>query len=176
MSTHKSDSDRVDARVAELLATWSDGMSRRHLISRLGRWALTIAGVSLVPLLPADRAFAQGGGCGLWHLCGLYGYRCKACCGKSDEQLITSCPTCTAETSSAYWTKCCSMGTCPPNAQMVRYKDCCGPAPPYSIDFVLSSCRGIQCPNNPTPQPNWCTGGRAYVCSIIQLVPGSCSP
>jgi hypothetical protein len=150
----------LDVKTAEYLAKWGQSLSRRGLLARLGKLAMWATGISLVPLLPADRiGFAQTG-CSDWQLCGIYGNLCKSCCGQG--ALLFSCPGCTNV--GAYWQRCCeNTQTC--TSRMMRYYDCCGTKPGWT-DAQAAACKGAWCERN-TLQPAWCGTGQVYRCTYI---------
>lgn len=159
--------DKLDQRAGELIADFSQRMSRRGLVSALGRLMLRAAGVALVPvLLPVDRAYAQFSCSGDWQTCGMHGFFCKACCGHSAR--YASCPACT--TTRAAWSKCCwDEGNC--RSTWIMYVDCAWPAggkPGFTINDA-ANCQGDECP------PGGGTGSVAYIqsddlfiCTVIQ--------
>jgi hypothetical protein len=163
----ESESDLTAAR-------WFEGFSRvtsrRGLLAEAGQVLLRILGVSLLPLLPVDRAFGQSQNCSDGTYCGQYGAFCKSCCG--DGPLGGSCPRCLYK--SASWSFCCCSGTCPNvTKNMVTYWDCCGIKPGYTA-AQTAACQGSWCRRAPR-QPYWCGGqpNSTYRCTIVS-VGGSC--
>ena len=159
----------LDEQAADSLASWSQRVSRRGVIAKVGKVAMWIAGVSAIPLLPLYRVEAQSG-CGHFSTCGMWGYFCKACCDPSYNYMgsTTQCPPCTTKGGS--WPRCCSdCSACPPVAFNMLYFDCCGPA-------GSEECQGSWCGNNPNQQPWWCAPAPgAYRCTVLQT--GSpCTP
>ena len=149
-----SDLKSIDDQTAQFLTDWSQRVSRRGLLARVANLALKIAGISIVPLLPVDRAFAQGGGCD-WRTCNMHGYFCSNCCGGSGS--FSTCPNCTSRQGS--WVGCCEVpGSCPKRCRLFRYYDCCAPA------GTGTSCRGSQCGS--LPWPAYCTSGE-FRCTIV---------
>lgn len=51
--------DYVDEQTTKFCEALSQRLSRRGLLGSVGRLALKVAGISLLPVLPVDRAFAQ---------------------------------------------------------------------------------------------------------------------
>lgn len=157
-----SDMKSFDEQAATYLSDWSQRLSRRGLLARVGHLALRISGVMVVPLLPVNRVFAQGfvQGCSDWRMCGIVGWFCSNCCGESGS--YWSCPSC-LNTSPTGWPACCTNNTvCPNYSRTIIYKDCCGDA------AGAAACHGPSCHGNPDAQ-SYCTGGQgSYQCTIIQ--------
>lgn len=166
MNREDSNGTSFDERTAEYLVHWGQGLSRRGWLAKLGNIAMKIAGVSLVPLLPVDRAQAQTPTCGDWRLCGIFGNVCQTCCASGGS--ATVCPICTTKGAN-WWYKCCTdNSTCPPVSRYINYYDCC------SNDPNSTSCAGSRCENN-SHQDAWCTSGLAYRCTVIEITT-PCSP
>lgn len=161
MNHQNSNGSSFDERTADYLADWGQKLSRRGWLARLGHLAIRISGVTLLPLLPVDRAAGQvvPPSCGDWRMCGLWGNVCQSCCGQSAAWY--SCPSCTTQGANA-WSLCCiDNEVCPPTVRNVSYYDCCGGA-------SANGCTGQGCPNNPNPQGNWCAGtGGTYKCTVV---------
>ena len=169
----QGESKAFDSAASRVLTAFSQTTSRRGLLAAAGRLLLKVAGVSVIPLLPVDRVFAQSQNCtGDWQYCGQYGAFCKSCCGQSAQ--IFSCPQCLY--TGAAWTRCC----CPANSctngngYLVSYKDCCGVRPGWT-STQTAGCAGSWCRRN-VPQPYWCGSypSSTYRCTVIS-VGGPCT-
>ncbi|QNG21165.1 amine dehydrogenase [Rhodococcus triatomae] len=127
----------------------SERVSRRSMISRIGRWTMGVSGVALISSLPVTRsAFAQetpapeGGGepqlldfdghdpaeCEYWRWCNMDGTSCAACNGGG----VTTCAP-GSKPGAEFWVGCC---TDPDDGKtyLIAYYDCCG-APSCSNAF-----------------------------------------
>jgi hypothetical protein len=162
--------DRIgfDDVASRLLTNFSQRMSRRGLLAASGRLLLRIAGVSMIPLLPVDRVFAQSQNCsGDWQYCGQYGNFCKSCCGQSAH--VFTCPQCLY--TGAAWTRCCCPSNSCTNGQgtLISYKDCCGVKSGYT-SAQTAECTGSFCARN-VLQPTWCGSypGSTYRCTVISV-------
>lgn len=163
---------KFDIAAGRFLDGFAQRVSRRGILARLGKFALTLLGLTLVPNLPLNRVCVveaqnpSGASCDSdWRLCGIYGNLCKACCGGSASK--TSCPSCTTRGSS--WSRCCRDPN--GNCKWVSYFDCCGGG------SDAANCKGTWCQGNcGGSEPNWCggAGGNVYRCTIVS-VGGSCS-
>jgi hypothetical protein len=164
---------QIDVAAAKWFESFSKVTSRRGFVARAGQVMLKILGVSLVPLLPVDRAFGQSQNCnGDPAYCGQYGAFCKSCCG--DPALATSCPRCLFKAHS--WTFCCCFGSCPNVIQrLVTYYDCCGVQPGYTASQT-AACEGAWCLRAP-PQQYWCMPypNSTYRCTIVSVSSTSCT-
>lgn len=151
----------LDERTAEHLSHWGQRLSRRGVLARVGDLLLKATGVALIPLLPADRAFAQGG-CGDWTLQGMWGSMCAECCGVGAS--LSSCPPCTVV--GAAWSYCCvNNNVCPQERRNITYFDCCGTVDPW-WSFQAAGCHGTVCHNHPQEQQVWCGGTGTYRCTV----------
>jgi hypothetical protein len=136
MDSDKHSFHPVDERLAGYLSGVSQrSTSRRGLLVRLGRVILGLTGLSLIPVLPADRRFgivrAQVGGN---ELCGPCGNLCvwNCDCGGGGNG---GCPSCLKKGAGG-WSACCQPpDVCAP-AERYIYKDCCSSAP------NAGSCKG----------------------------------
>ena len=164
--------NRFDVVTASLMDGLAQRVSRRGVLAHIGKFALGLAGLSIVPTLPLDRTFvveAQSIGCDDWRLCGICGKLCADCCGGSGS--LTTCPSCTTKGHFA-WTKCCTNPAC--EERMIEYWDCCGDAE------GSDDCEGMTCNNNCSPSITvWCRHPDTleplgtYRCTII-VDRGSC--
>lgn len=171
----------LDSITARALSTFSQTTSRRGALALGGRWLLRALGLSLIPVLPLDRVFAQDSGgnptnqnCADWQYCGIHGYFCQACCGGTSPY-ITSCPPCTNKTKS--WSTCCCCDTCAAGKGFtVSYIDCCGVAKGYTL-AQAQTCQDTaagKCKNAATL--NWCgVGGGQYFCTVVSVGSVPCS-
>ncbi|MEX2131504.1 MAG: methylamine dehydrogenase light chain [Pseudohongiellaceae bacterium] len=165
----------VDAQARDSSLLLARRLSRRHFLSRLGRW---LAGAALFPLLPVSRAFAQDllqetgdpQSCDYWRYCAMGGTLCS-CCGGTHR----SCPP-GSEASPIAW-----VGTChnPTDGRdyLISYSDCCGKA----------TCSRCNCHNTEGDKPVyypsnsnsifWCFGTelQSYHCTV-GVVLGEASP
>ena len=163
---------QIDAAAAKWFEGFSRVTSRRGFLARAGQVMLRMLGVSLIPLLPVDRAFGQSQNCSEAAYCGQYGAFCKSCCG--DGPHATSCPRCLFQATS--WTFCCCFGTCPNVTQrLVSYYDCCGVKPGFTVSQTLA-CQGSWC-RRAAPQPYWCGSypSSTYRCTIVSVSSTPCS-
>lgn len=160
--------DYVDEQTTRYCEALSQRLSRRGLLGSVGRLALKVAGISVLPILPVDRAFAQFTCGGDWQLCGMHGYFCKACCGHGAQ--YASCPSCT--TQGQYWTGCCAPDDCT-QPVTIRYFDCCAPAG-VGVDCTGSSCGLLG--SCPTSWPAYCTSGLSFRCTIVVNTGVACGP
>jgi hypothetical protein len=172
MSGRNESQNHFDELSSRLLGVLSQRSSRRGVLARLGKVALSMLGVSLLPNLPLDRLFdveAQSG-CSALELCGIYGAICNTgssdCCNGGVGS--SGCPSCTSRGYFA-WTKCCLSGECGTPGYYVEYWDCCG-----GTDADAYNCYGTFCRNN-TTQPQWCSGG-AYRCTVAVVTYEPCDP
>ena len=182
----------LHARMDSLGERWTrrlaGGLSRRHLLSRLGAWA---AAAPALPLLPVARAHAQAtaGGqpippsaaasafvrnaqtrddraCDYWRYCAIDGQLCT-CCGGG----VHTCPPGTQPSPTAW------IGTCvnPDDGRsyLVAYRDCCGTSACRSKCDCLASERETP-PYRPQTNNDiiWCIGLNTmqYHCSTSTLV------
>lgn len=174
----------IDSSIADALSDFSQRVSRRRVIAKIGKWTLTVLGVGTdVEMLPVDRrALAQTSSadiiedlqdatCTGWKMCGMRGNRCNCCNG---PQLgFAACPGCANEGS--FWSACCCKpGTLPGlgTKYNVDYYDCCKGS--CSEDKV-AQCRACTWCANGCPQPVWGCGGdiTRYVCTKV-IVGSSC--
>lgn len=169
----------IDALSEKLVRRLAGHTSRRGLLSKFG---LALAAAPVFPLLPVERAKAQGTQpdltdfqknaqtkddtqCNYWRYCAIDGALCT-CCGGG----VHTCPP-GSQPSLTSW-----VGTCynPDDKRqyLIAYRDCCG----------TSSCGQCHCDNTEEampayrPQGNneiiWCfgTSSMAYHCSTAALV------
>jgi hypothetical protein len=183
----------LDLVTAKALSTFSQTTSRRGALALGGRLLLRALGVSMIPLLPLDRVFAQNTGgnptdqnCADWQYCGIHGFFCTACCGLSTPA-ITACPPCTNTTK--HWSTCCCCDSCAAGKGFtVSYIDCCGlnnPKPPAKPVWTLAQAEACQNKNSNSGAPgecknattwNWCgVGGGQYFCTIVSVGTIPCS-
>lgn len=165
-----------DDIVADRLGRWSQALSRRGLMVRVGHVALSAFGLSLVSVLPAYRIAPQFTCSGDWQTCNMHGNWCKACCEHGAR--YNQCPSCPGTTQGSWWEGCCfNPNTC--ENVTIRYYDCCN-----SNTAVINACKGDLCgldPNGPGyPCPNdwaaYCPGGGAqFVCTIVVNTGVSCA-
>lgn len=157
----------LDEQTADYLIGISQRLPRRGVFAAVGRFTLRIAGISLLPVLPVNRAFAQFA-CSGWALCNMHGRFCPACCGHGARQ--SECPSCTVTDLS--WTGCCSPDGC--TNFLVRYKDCCANAG-VATDCANGSWCGIggSCPDN---WPAYCQNNREFRCTIVEVTQTPCGP
>ena len=166
---HELDRESVDSQAARLLTVWGQRSSRRGLLAIVGKFALRLAGLSMLPLLPVDRAFAAVGACASdWRLCGMWGRFCKDCCNQTAS--LYNCPTCTLQGS--FWSFCCCHNVnCSTVCETISYFDCCGTASGFT-DAQAQACTDTSaaglCTRNPAEQPIWCGNAPAiYRCTTI---------
>jgi hypothetical protein len=169
---------KIDIATGRFLESFSQGISRRGVIARLGQFALSMLGLSLIPTLPLDRTFvadAQTVGCTDWRVCGLCGNLCTDCCGGSGS--LTGCPSCTRRGHYG-WTMCCPGPDC--QGRMIEYWDCCGTYGTWT-DAQAAACTGTSCDRN-CPQDIWCLDPDTlaplgtYRCTVVVVHTEFCSP
>jgi hypothetical protein len=154
---------KVDGAIGGTIDMLSQRLSRRGVLTRLGKLCLAALGISIVPeSLPAVRGVAEAthpGACNQTYLCNLYGRWC-ACDGCSGS--LYSCPNCA--TVGGSWNACC-------NHLRVYYRDCfrgsCG-----AVKY--NNCRNCHsCSNGP-----WrgIYGGSAsdYLCTKVDVTSQAC--
>lgn len=163
-----SDLTPFDEQAASYLTDWGQRLSRRGVLARVAKMTMKIAGIALVPLLPADRAYAQFSCASDYQTCGMHGFFCKACCGGGNS--YASCPSCT--TQDGAWSKCCpNNSSCPVTCSSILYYDCC--ATPGDVPSI--ACQGDECPpGGGGGTTAYCQGGRSFRCTIVVNM-GSCS-
>jgi hypothetical protein len=164
----------LDLVTARALSAFSNSTSRRGLIVWGGRLFLRVLGISMLPLLPLDRAFAQTApnqNCqGDWQYCGQHGNFCQVCCGGGPY--ATGCPPCT--NNGGWWAQCCCCPSCS-GGYTIWYTDCCGLAQNTKgvtyTDAEAAACKGAYCRNG-YGVGYWCSiGGKSqgtYRCTIVQ--------
>jgi hypothetical protein len=170
--------EQMDLLTAKALSAFSRTTSRRGLLAAGGRLFLKALGVSLLPLLPFDRTFAQAGGgnptdqdCSDWQYCGIHGFFCQACCGGGPY--ITSCPPCTNQQTTTFWSVCCCCPGCNKGqGYTVKYIDCCGVKTGYTAAQAQTCTKKPKCKNTATA--NWCGGTGTYYCTIVSVSPNPC--
>lgn len=146
-----------DERTADLLRAFSQSLSRRSLISRLGRLMLGVLGVGVVAVLPLDPLIPEVAAaytCSSWQLCGLCGRICTCCNGGGG---LNVCPY--GSTWSAYWSACCYSPSTGFGSRFF-YWDC------LNGNANCSGC--LSCQNN-CPQPLW--GSGTYKCTAVTQNP-----
>lgn len=183
---HESEENRFDTATALLLSGFSQRCSRRSMLARAGKFALSALGVSMIPLLPVDRIVpeveAQGPpGCMKWQLCGMWGRLCRSCrcCGTSQQ----FCPGCTFQ--GGFWATCCPVrtagGELTGEYRNVKYTDCCGQQGTVASNGDANTCDADPfCEGNyidpPEPQGSHCSGAPgAFHCTHWQVL-GQCWP
>lgn len=161
--------EALDLVATRAISAFTQTTSRRGLLAAGGKLLLRLLGVSLIPLLPFDRAFGQLSpptqNCkGDWQYCGQHGNFCKACCGQGAA--IVACPVCTNTRDS--WHECCCCPGCNGgNGYNVHYVDCCGTTGTWKkTDAQL--CKGDDCRNTLT-FGWWCGTTEAYYCTIVTV-------
>jgi len=155
-----------DSQTARFLMHWGQRSSRRGLLAAMGKLALRLAGLSMLPLLPVDRSFAAVGNCSTdWRLCGMWGNFCKDCCGGTAS--LTQCPSCTNV--GASWSFCCCYNpdACTTTCNTIIYTDCCGTKSGFT-DSQTATCQdSATCHRNPQEQFSWCGATGTYRCTVI---------
>lgn len=150
----------VDRTVENVLDRFSQSVSRRGMIARLGKVVLGGLGLSVATqILPVDRRVARADvSCSDWRLCNMCGNQCDCCNG--DAKGIGGCPDCA--TVGSFWTGCC----CNPNdnrAYTIRYWDCMKGS---CTNAKVDQCHNCTSCSNGCPQPVW--GSGTYVCTKIE--------
>lgn len=165
-----SQDDSLDDKTAHYLELWAQRTSRRGLLARVGTLALKAAGLSLLPMLPVDRAFAQFTCAGDWQTCGMHGFFCKACCGGAAS--YASCPACT--NTGSYWVGCCHAPNSCGAGTTIRYFDCCGTKTGYT-DTQARACQGDECPpGGGAGTAAYCGGAGTFRCTIVVNTGAAC--
>ena len=159
-----------DDLAAKALGEFSQRLSRRGLLAKVGKYLIGAAGLAVIPTLPVDRMSTARAvdPCSDWMLCGICGYVCNptksGCC--NGQRNSSGCPSCLTRGSYA-WSKCCTdVNDIACGGFLISYYDCCGAGG--------SNCRGATCLNN-CEQPAWCSNGLAYGCTVA-VVGASCVP
>jgi hypothetical protein len=164
---------KLDSLTTKALSAFSQSTSRRGMLAAGGRLFLKALGISLFPLLPVYRVFAQGPptqNCkGDWQYCGQHGNFCTSCCGVG--ALATSCPPCTKAQTTWAWHECCCCPGCQ-GGYTIAYIDCCGLVTPVNgVKFTnadAAACKGGDCRNTGTV--GWWCGNpitNPYRCTIV---------
>lgn len=174
----------LDRKLLRAATSFEDGWPRRSFLRRLGTIVLGALGVTILtremplPVLTGTGTKGVGKGgqtvhaqaqcnCNYWAACGLYGRLCcetnctyPPCCGV--------CPPGTLETPNS-WTYCCYDYISGFLRRLIYY-DCCDP----NSQSLCPDCPW--CPNNPTPQPDWCYSdfGYQYTCTGIGWTEDRC--
>lgn len=119
---------RVDESLGVSLRAWSQRVSRRGVISRVGQGLIALIGVrALAPVVldRRDEAYAEHQQsvwtCDDWITCALCGKPCD-CCGGS----VSRCPSGTV--AAGWWTKCCCRTGKNAKCNTIIYRDCMGSA------------------------------------------------
>lgn len=172
MSGRNTGDDHLDTLSSRFLVGLAQRSSRRGVLARLGKIALGLLGVSVLPNLPLDRIFkvqAQAE-CNALELCGIWGWLCNSgasnCCNGGVGS--SGCPSCTSRGYFA-WSVCCPSGGQCIDGFYIDYWDCCGGG------AGAAGCTGTKCTNNPVVQPQWCAGGD-YRCTIAVVTYEPCNP
>jgi methylamine dehydrogenase light chain len=169
-----------DERTAAYLSHIAQRMSRRSVLTTVGKWSLRLVGLSLVRVaLPVDRAFAQFACTSDWQTCNMHGYFCTSCCGHGPR--YSQCPSCSGVVeSTTSWTGCCYNPNDCTNV-LIRYKDCCGGG------SEAAACKGAgcgwtgSCPPGAGPCPpdgDWpayCSSGQEFRCTIVFNTGSTCT-
>jgi hypothetical protein len=161
------DMDRLDEGIAHLSRRVAERTARRGLLARLGRFALVVAGASVLEVLPigsVPSALAVSD-CNNWLNCGMNGYPCDNCGGST-----TVCPGGTGYGTS--WSTCCCDGG---GCKIIQFRDCCysgstccrtphGGAGAWCC--ATNGSGGGWCANGPA-QPTWCSASlNCYKCTL----------
>lgn len=139
-----TEADETSDGLTTIVTAWSQRVSRRSALVKIGNLLFAVAGVELAGALVRVPVALATHNCSPCKYCYLEGYPCS-CCGGTDS----TCPSgCTAQ---GYWTGCCC------NGLRYRMQDCCGGCP---------SCPGTchYCTNAP-PGTAYCTSG-SYKCTL----------
>ena len=149
---------RLDSFLVCQLRRLGRSVSRRQLLTRTWRLILSVLGISLIPVLPVDRAIrnaeARSEACNDWRNCGLCGVSCADCGGS-----IGGCPSACSQTlASSGWEACCcnDTGFC----RMIQFRDCCTSSP-----SACQSCLTAEFCSRACPQDEWCPSGTEYRCT-----------
>ena len=171
----------LDEHVASYLLAQSQRLSRRGVLTLVGKTLLRLSGLALIPLLPLDRRSTvyAASSCS-WETCGMCGNFCNtstACCNNSGG--FSTCPNCSGMTKGGGWSLCCyntALGECHCNeGYYFTYYDCC------ATGSIVTTCRSsTSCGTHPTGNCTgygggvYCTGGRTYSCTIV-VMGGTCN-
>ena len=170
----------------------SERISRRSMISKIGRWTLGASGVAVVSSLPVARAFAQEtpaapaaeplvpefdgsnpAECDYWRWCSMDGTSCAACEGGG---LTTCAPG--SKPGAEYWVGCC---TNPEDGKtyLIAYYDCCG-APSCSNAFCgepdMQSTMYNPVSGSFDQEIIWCVSdqSQSYTCTMAPIIGADC--
>lgn len=167
---HVKDVRRNTSRIGRACEELSQTVSRRSMISRLGRLGLGVLGVGVAQqVVPVFQHVAKATHtpCHYWYFCQFEGRKC-ACAGCSGD--VNECPSCSRVGGS--WTGCCtnSFG----NRQLVTYTDCykdnCSWA---KVDACRNGC--TWCDHVPENKETYYDGTSTYYMCTRVRIGGSCS-
>jgi len=183
---------RGGSTVSRLGRLMSERISRRSLLSRIGRWGIGAAGVAIVGSLPVTRsalasenngaadglfpAFDEtedSSSCQYWRWCNMDGTPCTSCAGGG----VTTCPP-GAKPGAEFWVGCC---TNPEDGKtyLIGYYDCCG-APGCSNTFCSQPDSQAVMYNPITgsndPDILWCVSdeSQSYTCTMAPVIGADC--
>lgn len=152
-----NEDDRQYPPGSRLTIALSQRLSRKALLSRMGRVLLATVGAGAAANLNLLPAFAQCD-CPEWWYCGLIGHPCSDCQTGSDTTCPTTCwdPVNCNCAPRSWWSQCCQQpGT---NCwYWYNYRDCCG-----SDCSPICGSRWCNCN---LPQI-WCAGQAQYGCTL----------
>ncbi len=174
----------------------SERVSRRSMISRIGKWTMGVSGVALISTLPVTRsAFAQEpevpapapgpeprvpvydgkdpAECEYWRWCNMDGTSCAACNGGG----VTTCAP-GSKPGAEFWVGCC---TNPDTGKtyLIAYYDCCG-APSCSNAFCgepdMQAVMYNPVSGSYDQEIIWCVSdeSQAYTCTMAPIIGEDC--
>lgn len=171
----------------------SEQVSRRSVISRIGRWTMGASGVALVSSLPVSRALAapepetpaapeplvpvydgkNPAECEYWRWCSMDGTACAACNGGG----VTTCAP-GSKPGAEFWVGCC---TNPDDGKtyLIAYYDCCG-APSCSQSFCgepdMQATMYNPVSGSYDQEIIWCVSdeSQAYTCTMAPIIGKDC--
>jgi methylamine dehydrogenase light chain len=183
---------RGGSAVSRLGRLMSERISRRSLLSRLGRWSIGAAGVAVIGSLPVTRtavASATGNAdaelfpafdetddsssCQYWRWCNMDGTPCTSCAGGG----VTTCPP-GSRPGAEFWVGCC---TNPDDGKtyLIAYYDCCGAT--GCSDTFCSQPDSQAVMYNPVtgsydPDILWCVSdeSQSYTCTMAPVMGTDC--
>jgi methylamine dehydrogenase light chain len=183
---------RGGSAVSRLGRLMSERISRRSLLSRIGRWGIGAAGVAIIGNLPVARgalasensgagdelfpAFDEtddSSSCQYWRWCNMDGTPCTSCAGGG----VTTCPP-GSKAGAEFWVGCCTNAD-DGKTYLIGYYDCCGAsgcsntfcAQPDSQAVMYNPITGSY-----DPDVLWCVtdASQAYTCTMAPIIGTDC--
>jgi methylamine dehydrogenase light chain len=181
---------RGGSAMSRLGRLMSERISRRSMLSRLGRWGIGAAGVAIIGSLPVSRlasaaettnadlfpAFDEtddSSSCEYWRWCNMDGTPCTSCAGGG----VTTCPP-GSKPGAEFWVGCCTNPD-DDKTYLIAYYDCCG-APGCSNTFCGQPDSQAIMFNPVTgsydPDIIWCVSdeSQSYTCTMASILGTDC--